>query len=57
MKWWIYKLYYFHMQAHQENIRKDNFYIPEYGISISQSCVHIIKKLEPNRNIMLHVFS
>ena len=42
--------------SHAENIREGNFYIPQYDISISQSRVHIIQKLKPNRN-MLHVFS
>ena len=42
--------------SHAENIREGTFYIPQYDISISQSRVHIIQKLKPNRN-MLHVFS
>ena len=46
-----------HKQTQQEHIRESNLTIPNYSISISQSSVDIIRKLEPIWNIKLHITS
>ena len=42
------------MQMQQKNIKEDSFYFPKYSVSISQTNVDAVRKLEL---ITLHVIS